>query len=403
MSNDNDLEFELDNADFAAMLDNSLKTGRKATVTCKPGESIEGVVTKITDKTVFVDIQSRDDAVIDIMEFKDDAGELTIKVGDSITAYCVSLDDGILLTSRLSGKMIDAGLADAQASGLPVEGKVISERKGGFEVQVGSTSAFCPYSQIDAMKQDAANYIGNTYSFLIQEYSENGRNVVVNRRKLVEKEREAAEKALRESLKEGDIVDGKVTRLAPFGVFVDIGGVEGLVHVSEMAWGRVEKPDGLVTSGQEVQVKIKEINWQNGRISLSLRGMLPDPWYEAVGRYTPNTVVQGKITRLAQFGAFVELEPGVEGLVHISKLGAGRRIGHPSDVVKEGDTVEVRIESVDVEARRISLSMDKKGGGKLEASDTSEASTPVDPQRLRGLKGEGSFGSANDIFGKLKF
>ena len=299
--------------------------------------------------------------------------------------------------------MVDAGLADARASGLPVEGKVMGERKGGFEILIGSTTAFCPYSQIDAMKQDAATYIGNTYSFQIQEYRENGRNVVVNRRKLVEKEREAAEKALRESLKEGDVVDGKVTRLAPFGVFVDIGGVEGLVHVSEMAWGRVEKPDGLVVPGQEVQVKIKEINWQNGRISLSLRGMLPDPWYEAVGRYTPNTVVQGKITRLAQFGAFVELEPGVEGLVHISKLGAGRRIGHPSDVVKEGDTVEVRIESVDVEARRISLSMDKKGGGKLEASDTSEASTPVDPQRLRGLKGEGSFGSANDIFGKLKF
>ena len=401
MSNDNNLEFEMD-ADFAALLDGSLKNGRKPSVTCKPGEAVEGVITKITDKTVFLDINSRDDAVIDIMEFKNEAGEITVKVGDKITAYCASLDDGILLTSRLSGKMVDAGLADARASGLPVEGKVVGERKGGFEILIGSTTAFCPYSQIDAMKQDAATYIGNTYSFQIQEYSENGRNVVVNRRKLVEKEREAKEKELRESLHEGDVVDGKVTRLAPFGVFVDIGGIEGLVHVSEMAWGRVEKPDGLVTPGQEVQVKIKEINWQNGRIGLSLRGMLPDPWYEAVGRYTPNTVVQGKVTRLAQFGAFVELEPGVEGLVHISKLGAGRRIGHPSEVVKEGDTVEVRIESVDVEGRRISLSMDKKGGGKLEASDASEAAAPVDPQKLRGLKGEGSFGSANDIFGKLK-
>lgn len=400
-SDNNELQFDTENIDFGALLDTSLnkKGGRKPMLRLKAGDKVEGTVTRVTATTVLVDINSRDDAVIDVLEFKNEAGEITIHEGDSVSAYCLSTNNGVTLTTKISGKMVDSALADAQVSGLPVEGRVVAERKGGYEVKVGNSTAFCPYSQMDVHRQDAAFYIGNAFLFQVQEYSENGRNIVLNRRKLVEKERAEKEKALQESLSVGDIVEGRVVRIAPFGAFVDIGGVEGLVHLSELSWTRAESAEGLVTVGQVVQVKIKDLNWQNGRISLSLRSTTSNPWNDLQVRYSPGRFFAGKVTRIAPFGAFVELEPGIEGLVHISKLGAGRRVNSPDEVVKVGDTVEVRIESIDNSAMKISLSMDKKPG-KGETVET--AGQPVSKENLSAHKGDGSFGSLGDVFGKLK-
>lgn len=391
-------DFEMD-SDFSALLEQSLN--KKILTGIKQGDKVTGTVTKVTPTTIFVDISARDDAVIDGLEFQDENGELTIAVGDQVTAYCISTRHGITLTTRMNAKMNDDGLADAYAAGIPVEGKVIAERKGGYEVRLGNTSAFCPYSQMDILKQEASAYIGNTYSFLIQEYSENGRNVVVNHRKIAEKEAAAKVEQLRETLNEGDIVEGVVSRVMPFGIFVDIGGVEGLIHISELSWSRLESTEGVLKIGEQVTVKIKSINWQDQRIGLSLRSVQADPWTTEVYKYANGAKIKGVITRIAPFGLFVELEPGLEGLVHVSKLGLGRRVEDPSTEFNVGDEVEAFVEMVNAADRKISLTMNKKSAEK-EVVVSTEESKPLDPSFLKKMSGENRFGSGDDIFGNIK-
>ncbi|MCK5804954.1 MAG: mannose-6-phosphate isomerase, class I [Lentisphaeria bacterium] len=348
---------EAGGSDFGALFEKGLSALK---TDFNVGDRIEGVVTSVGKNTVFVDVGGRADGVIDTSEFLDEEGNVAVAVGDQVKAFCAARDeDGVRLTTKMTGKVADAGLLEAHENSIPVEGRVESERKGGFEVKIAGQKAFCPYSQIDTFKQDSQIYIGAKFPFIITEYSANGRNLVVSRRRLLEREQLEEKKQLQEELAEGAILTGTVSRVLDFGAFVSLGGgIDGLVHVSELGWGRNLKPEEIVNVGQTVEVTVLTIDWEKDRISLSLRRAEDDPWTK-LGN-DPDYIVgrrcSGVVTKLMPFGAFVELEPGLEGLIHISKLGAGRRLNHPSEVLDEGETVEVTIVNIDHEQRRIALS-----------------------------------------------
>ncbi|HID02264.1 MAG TPA: S1 RNA-binding domain-containing protein, partial [Desulfobacterales bacterium] len=222
----------------------------------------------------------------------------------------------------------------------------------------GSIRAFCPYSQMGLRRVEdaAAEYVEKRMQFLITRFEENGRNIVVSARELLELEREKLRDSLKETLTEGQTIEGVITSIREFGAFVDIGGVDGLVPISEIGWSRVENINDYYAVDQKVSVLVKKLDWDNNRITLSIKGTLEDPWEEAAAKLSNGNIIMGKVVRLAQFGAFVSLEEaGVDGLIHISKLGKGRRINHPREVLEEGQEIEVQVESVDLEEKRISL------------------------------------------------
>ncbi|MCF7855103.1 MAG: S1 RNA-binding domain-containing protein [Candidatus Pacebacteria bacterium] len=346
--------------DFGSVLDQQMDGFRSD---FEVGERLTGMVTAVDSKSVFVDVNARSEGILDRGQVTDENGELTVQPGDTIDVYFMGgEDDELRLTTRLSGDTPDSSLVDAFQAGIPVEGRVESERTGGYEIRISNQRAFCPYSQIDIFRNDPGAYIGNKFRFQIIEYDDNGRNLVVSRRQLLQKERDAQKARLKEELTEGAVVEGKITKLMPFGAFCDIGGMEGLIPMRELGWGHTEKAEDVVREGDQVTVVVQEMDWDRERIALSLRKAQGDPWDSVAGKYPVGSRLEGSITKLMPFGAFVELEPGVEGLVHVSKLGAGRRINHPKEVVKEGDLVEVSVESVDVERRRLSLSMENTAG-----------------------------------------
>lgn len=350
------------NLDFGALFEGSMA---RLTTKYAVGDRVSGVVTSISRSTVFVDVGGRCDGVLDLGQVLDDEGKPSVKVGDTIQAFCLAIDeDTVRLTTKMSGDMADAGLEQAHESGIPVEGRVVSERKGGYEVEVHNHKAFCPFSQIDLFKRDSACYIGERFSFLISEYSENGRNLVLSRRRLLEKEAAEQKERLRDVLQPGEIIEGVVTRVVEFGAFVDIGGIEGLIHVSELSWSRGTKPEDVIAEGQHVTVRILEVDWEKDRISLSLKQAMPGPWERLANgeSFRAGMHWHGTVSKIMPFGAFVELEPGLDGLLHISKLGSGRRINSPEEVVSVGDKVEIVIEAIDLEKRRISLSLDNGYG-----------------------------------------
>jgi small subunit ribosomal protein S1 len=349
---------EKSTSDFGSYLEANLSSLR---TDFQVGDRVEGTITQIGRHTVFVDINARSDGILDREELLDDNDELTVSVGDRIEAFFTGWsDDCVRLTTRMTGHVADAGLEDAYQSGIPVEGRVTEERKGGYAVSLMGQTAFCPYSQIDIYKQEPATYLGQKLTFLIAEYAEDGRNIIVSRRRLLEQEKESKRRELESTLSAGDVMEGRVTRLMPFGAFVDLGGAEGLIHVSELGWSRNTKPEDVLAEGQDVTVKVLDVDWEKDRISLSLRHAQGDPWDAFLQNPTfgEGHHCTGTVTHIAQFGAFVEIQPGIEGLVHISRLGAGRRVNSPAEVVDVGDTVEVSILDIDPEKRRIALSMD---------------------------------------------
>ncbi len=344
--------------DFAALLDASEKA-EPADV--KAGDKLTGTIIQIDGPDAFVDCGLRNELPIDVQELKDDDGKMKFEVGDEITGHVQKVKDGLKLTLAIN--LREAGreaLATAFAAGTPIKGKVGSTNKGGFSVDLNGTRAFCPFSQIDVRRADNPEiFVGQTYQFKILELSEDGRNIVVSRRALLQADRESQANATRESLALGDNLEGVVTRLVPFGAFVDIGGIEGLVHISQISHQRVGDPSDVLKEGQPVTVKVLEIQnlgmGRSERISLSIKALASDPWPETAGVMEPGKDVIGRVTRLVDFGVFVELLPGVEGLIHISEL-ANRRVIHPREVLNEDEEVTVRVLDVDLDRRRISLS-----------------------------------------------
>ena len=353
-----------DDDDFAALLDASEKTTRRERVSA--GQVVRGRVIAVGATSAFVALGGKAEAAIDVNEFRDpDTGEVKLAEGDEIEATVV--DDGShsgsIVLKRVAGRggHLPGELEQAFENGIPVEGVVTGENKGGYDVQLGAVRAFCPGSQIDRRRTEGAQYVGQRLRFRITKLDPRGRNVVVSRRQLLEEEAAAQASTTWAGLREGAVVSGTVTSLRDFGAFVDLGGIEGLIHVSELGHARVANAADVLQVGQHVEAQVVKLEpaggGKPGRVGLSLRALAPDPWNGIRERYPVGTTVRGVVRRLEQFGAFVELEPGIDGLVHVSRMVVDRRIAHPRQAVSIGDSIDVTIVEIDPAKRRIGLSM----------------------------------------------
>ncbi len=339
--------------DFATMFEASARAKR-----VEKGQTVLGTVVSIGPEVALVDVGGKSEAVIDVKELKDDDGNLEVAVGDRIPATVVSSAGGLKLSRRLALGAADARqLEEAFQAGLPVQGRVEREVKGGFEVRVARQRAFCPVSQIDIVRNtDPAQHEGRVYPFRIIEYKEGGRNLVVSRRVLLEEAQRANAADVRKSIVEGAVLTGRVASVREFGAFVDLGGVQGLLHVSEMGWGRVADPSQVVKPGDEITVKVLRVDADKQKISLGLKQLTDDPWSGVGGTYEPGQLRTGRVTRVADFGAFLELEPGVEGLIPASESGVARD-GDIKGAFPVGREVQVVVLDVDAAARRLRLSV----------------------------------------------
>ena len=342
---------------FAELLDETSLTPRRFSV----GEKIDTTIVKITSEWIFLDLGAKSEGYLDKKELMDEEGNLTAKEGDTIAAFFLSSKHGekLFTTKLLTRKSIDEYLFNAYKKQISLEATVEKEIKGGFEVKISANAAgFCPYSQMDTKRiDDVALYIGKKFDFMIIEYAENGRTIVLSRRPLLEKiEREKIE-ALKGSLQKGMLVHGVIKAVRDFGAFVDIGGIQALLPVSEMAWGKVQDAKALYFPGDKIEAKIINLDWENERITLSFKETLPDPWNEIGNKYPEGSIHKGQVSRLTDFGAFVTLEAGVDGLLHISKLARGKKIKHSRDVLSPDAQLEVRIEKIDQQNKRISLDL----------------------------------------------
>jgi small subunit ribosomal protein S1 len=349
---------ELD-MDFAAMLE--AEGGMQQ---FKPGDRVAGRVSSITDNEVYVDIGAKADAWVNRREVSDPAGNLKFAVGDDIKAQVVQVGDDIRLSyGALQANLLTEQLGEAADSGMPVEGRVDGFNEGGLEVRIGTRRAFCPRSQIDRgfVNEDLSVYVGRKFRFLVTKFDPTGKNLKISRRALMEREAKEMAKGTRESLQVGALMDGTVRKVMPFGVFVDLGGVDGLVHVSEISWERVEDPATVVKEGDPVRVKVLKIDGKRDRIGLSMKQAAGDPWKAVKDNFEPGKTYPGKVTRLADFGAFVSVAPGLEGLVHISEFDWTKRIGHPREMLKVDQEIEVAVVEVDKKKRRLALSIKQAG------------------------------------------
>jgi len=354
---ENDKEFSEESEEsFAELFEQSLKS---TATRLEPGQKTTATILQIGAEWVFLDVGQKGEGVLDVRELQDAEGELTAKVGDRLDAYFLSRDGGELrFTTRIGGGSSGtAQLEEAWRSGIPVDGRIEKEIKGGYEIRLpGSVRAFCPFSQLGLRRQDNPDeLIGQARAFKITQFGEQGRNIVVSHRVLQEEERQQQREALRATLKVGDVVRGEVTNIRDFGAFIDIGGIEGLLPISEVGYGRVEDIHSVLSVGQQLEVAVKGCDWETNKFSFSLRDTLADPWSKVGSLYREGGSYPGKVARLTNFGAFVTLEEGVDGLVHISRLGAGKHLKHAQEALKLGEALQVTIEKIDREQRRISL------------------------------------------------
>jgi small subunit ribosomal protein S1 len=355
--------------DFAAMFEASIQAKR-----IEKGQTLEGTIVAIGPEVALVDVGGKSEATIDIDELKDDAGDLEAAVGERIQAIVVSTAGGLTLSRKLARRAAtERQLEDAFHTGLPVEGKVERAVKGGYEVRIGRQRAFCPISQIDTVRTDPSQHEGHVYEFRIIEYKEGGKNLVVSRRTLLEEQQRASAAEVRRSIVAGAVMTGRVASVRDFGAFIDLGGgVQGLLHVSEMGWSRVSDTSQVVKPGDEITVKVLRVDEDKQKISLGLKQLSPDPWSRVDETYEIGQVRTGRVTRLAEFGAFVELEPGVEGLAHASTFVPTGRLEGWSTLVAAGMTGAFEILSIDLEKKRISVALVPDAQEAAEVRDYAE-------------------------------
>ncbi len=332
----------------------TVTTGRQLQL----GDKIEAVISDISGENIFLDLGGKSEGILSAVECRDENDELTVSIGDTVPVFFLTVRRGEpIFTTRVgSGQAGIEELEQAFHSGIPVQGRVAAEIKGGFQIMVAGQRAFCPYSQMGLRRVESADeYLEREMAFKIIEFGSKGRNIILSARAVLEEEREQLREQLKKTLHEGDRVEGTVSSIRQFGAFVDIGGMDGLIPISELAWGQIERVEDVLSQGQRVEVIVKKLDWDKERISLSLKDMLENPWDRAEEKYAPASIHAGRVSRLAPFGAFVTLEPGIDGLLHISKLGAGRRINHPREVLEAGQEITIKIDSVDLDQQRISL------------------------------------------------
>ena len=354
---------------FAELFEQSFKKPTRL----EPGQKVDAVIVKITDDWVFLDLGDKSEGCLDRKELLDADGNLTVTEGDRVSAYFLSSESSErIFTTKVSGGAAgNQFLEDAFHSRIPVEGVAEKEIKGGYEIKIaGSVRGFCPFSQMGLRRADnSQDVIGKKLLFKITEYRDNGRSLVLSNRKVLEEERERIREELKKTLTKDMVLKGTVISLRPFGAFVDIGGVEALLPISEVGWSRIEDLSSALSPGQELEVKVLELDWEKNRISVSLKAALPDPWLQLRARFPEESCHTGIVAHLAPFGAFVTLAPGIDGLIHISQLGQGKRINHPREVLAEGQAIEVRVVKIDMENKRLSLALASAGPQEQEEDD----------------------------------
>ena len=342
---------------FAQLFEESLQE-----IETRPGSIIRGTIVKVTKDNVIVDAGLKSESVIDINQFKNTAGEVEVVVGDEVDVSLKATDDGFgeTVLSRDDAKRHEAWqvLEKAYEEKETVIGVINGKVKGGFTVEVSDIRAFLPGSLVDVRPvRDTAHLEGKDLEFKVIKLDQKRNNVVVSRRAVIEAEGSAERDELLESLAEGQEVKGIVKNLTDYGAFVDLGGIDGLLHITDMAWKRVKHPSEIVNVGDEIQVKVLKFDRERTRVSLGMKQLGEDPWVAIANRYPEGSKLSGRVTNLTDYGCFVEIQEGVEGLVHVSEMDWTNKNIHPSKVVNLGDTVEVLVLEIDEERRRISLGL----------------------------------------------
>ena len=342
--------------DFETLFEESMRT-------VKPGGVVRGTVVGITSTHVMIDVGYKSEGQVPLQEFSDRQGNLQVKVGDEIDVYFDSSEGegeggGIVLSrQRAESIKIWEEIEKAFREGTGVEGVIVAKVSGGFKVELG-VPAFLPGSHVDIRPtRNLDKFVGKRDKFAVLKYNRARANVVVSRRALMEKERETLKKEILKVLEEGVILEGTVKNITSYGAFVDLGGIDGILHISDMSWGRIGHPSELLKVRDQIKVVVLKFDPERERISLGMKQIMPDPWNSVVEKYATGSRVHGKVVSLVDYGAFVELEKGIEGLIHISEMSWTRKIAHPSKVVQVGETVEVVVLNVDPNHRRISLGL----------------------------------------------
>lgn len=343
-------------ADFENLFEASIKERD-----FKVGDVVKGTVVEVQTDYVLVDINYKSEGLIPINEFRVVDGVREVKPGDEVEVYIdrVENENGMVVLSKDKADMMRAwnDISRAAENEELIEGTIVAKVKGGLSVDIG-VKAFLPGSQIDLRPvRNMDIYIGKKYKFKVIKFNKKRGNIVLSRRALLEEERENLRTQTLDAMKEGSIVTGIVKNITDYGAFIDLGGMDGLLHITDMSWGRVKHPSELLNLGDEIKVVVLKYDPEKERVSLGLKQLQADPWETAIAKFPVGTKLKGKIVSLADYGAFVELAEGVEGLIHVSEMSWTKRVKHPSQVVNVGDEVDVQVLDVDSTARRISLGM----------------------------------------------
>ncbi|HEX4458021.1 MAG TPA: 30S ribosomal protein S1, partial [Polyangia bacterium] len=343
---------------FAALFEESLRREE-----IKEGAIVHGRVIQLNKDHVVIDIGYKSEGQVPIEEFTGADGNVTVKEGDDVEVFLESRenDNGLCVLSKEKADRLKVWdeISEACERDELIEGVISQRVKGGLSVTIrGGVKAFLPGSQVDLRPvRNLDAFIGKNFKFKVIKFNKKRGNIVLSRRVLLEKERAELKDQTLEKLKEGQIIEGIVKNLTEYGAFIDLGGIDGLLHITDMSWGRVNHPSELFQVGDHVRVKVLKFNSETERVSLGLKQISEDPWKSAQERYTPGTVVKGKVVSLKDYGAFIELEQGIEGLVHVSEMSWTRRVKHPSKMVAVGDVVEAVVLDIDPSQNRISLGM----------------------------------------------
>ncbi len=348
-----------DSIDFASELDNYLTPDFGD---LEEGSIVQGEVVRVDNDTVLVDVSFKSEGQIPASEFRDAQGNISVKVGDKIDVFIARKNesDGTVVLSYEKAKRMKLfdQLEEVLEKGGVVTGMITRRIKGGYNVDLGGIEAFLPGSHVDLRPvPDMDALVNQNYPFRVLKINRRRSNIIVSRRVLLEEERDAQRGNLLEVLQENQTVTGKVKNITEYGVFIDLGGLDGLLHITDMSWKRLRHPKEMLTLGQELELKVLSFDKDSQKVSLGLKQLIEDPWQNITERFPEGAHYNGKVTNLVDYGVFVELDSGVEGLVHISEMSWTRKLRHPSQMLKQGDEVEVVILGVDSEKKRISLGM----------------------------------------------
>ena len=344
-----------DPEDFQTLYEDSLKT-------MEEGQILKGIVIEINPDHVTVDVGYKSEGHIPVQEFLRRNKKVDVKVGDRIDVFLEKMDseEGLLILSKEKAEKVTVwrDVSRSCREGEVMEGEIVSKVKGGLSVDLGGINAFLPGSQIDLKPvRNLDALIGQRLKFKVIKFNRKRNNIVLSRRTLLEEERKQLREDTLKNIKEGELVEGTVKNLTDYGAFVDLGGMDGLLHITDIAWGRIGHPSEKLSVGDRIKVKVLHFDQEKGKVSLGLKQALPDPWDSVPEEYPVGTRIKGKVVNTTDYGVFVELEEGVEGLVHVSELTWNKKLKHPSKVVHIGDTVEVMVLDCDPIKRRISLGM----------------------------------------------